>query len=167
MTVYLDIAARSLLMLVFAVAVISKLRSASAFREFADSLSTLGARRFAGAVVAAETATVVLLAIPVGWGYLLVIALLTVFIAGIARAIRAGQPVACRCFGAGGRKLGPTHIVRNSLLVLIAAIGLGSGLLTSGPLDSLALAGIAAAGGAVLSLLFIRWDDMVFLVSTT
>ena len=56
-----DLTLRSILVAVFAVAAFSKLRSASSFRDFAESLRPLGAARSAPAVVAGEVLVVVLL----------------------------------------------------------------------------------------------------------
>jgi hypothetical protein len=162
---YLDIACRACLILVFAVAAFGKLRSRTGYREFAASLRPLGAERAAPAVAAAEVAIVILLLFPFGWGYALGFGLLGVFIGGIALALRSRQPVACNCFGAGGSQLDRTHLVRNGLLALIAVTGFAAERLTDLRLDSPVLAGIAATGGAVVSLIFIRWDDLAFLLA--
>lgn len=163
---YLDIACRACLILVFAVAVIGKVRGRAAYREFATSLRPLGAEKLAGAVVAAEIATVVLLCVPmVGWGYVLATGLLGVFIAGIVQVIRSRQPVACNCFGAGGRQLGRPHLVRNGLLVCVAVAGFVAGQFSELSAGAPAILAIAAAGGAVVSAVFIRWDDIAYLLA--
>jgi hypothetical protein len=163
--VYLDIACRACLILVFVVAAFGKLRSRTEFRAFAESLRPLGADRAAGAVAAAEIATIALLALPSGWGYVAAVAMLATFVAGIARLVRSEQRVTCNCFGTGGRELGRPHLIRNCLLSLVAVAGLAADLLTEIRLDSVPVAAIAAAGGAVISLIFIRWDDLSFLLS--
>jgi Methylamine utilisation protein MauE len=115
-----------------------------------------GARRVVGVVVAAEAAAVILFMLRPAYGYLLAVALLSVLIAGIVRAIRTRRPVECRCFGAGGRRPDRTHIVRNGLLAGIAVAGLISGQLAT-ITPSLAMAGIAVAGGVSLGLVFVHW----------
>ncbi|WP_237102795.1 MauE/DoxX family redox-associated membrane protein [Nonomuraea sp. MG754425] len=163
----LDPLARVLLAVVFIAAVVGKTRSRQGFAGFRDSVAAIGPRWLptgpvAGAVVAGEAATVVLLAVPGTRlaGYALAAALLLVFCAGIGRAVLARQSVRCQCFGADGGLLGPRHLVRNGLLVAVAAAGALAG---GGPAAAPAtLAGLVA--GAFLGLLTTRWEDVAFLL---
>jgi len=163
----LDLFARVLLAVVFLAAVVGKSRSRQGFAEFRDSVAELApqwlpARPMAVAVVVGEAATVVLLAAPVTRfaGYALAVVLLAAFCAGIARTIHTRQTVRCQCFGAGGDVLGPRHLVRNCLLVAVAAAGaLGGGAPPSGP-----VALVALVTGALLGLLTTRWEDVAFLL---
>ncbi|MEU6711428.1 MauE/DoxX family redox-associated membrane protein [Nonomuraea sp. NPDC046802] len=163
----LDLFARVLIAVVFFAAVVGKTRSRQGFAEFRDSVAAVGPRWLpagpaAGAVVAGEAATVVLLAVPGTRlaGYALAALLLIVFCAGIARTIRARQSVRCQCFGAGGGVLGPQHLVRNGLLVAVAVVGaLAGDVPTSAPAMLVAL-----ATGAFLGLLTTRWEDVAFLL---
>lgn len=156
-----DLTLRSILVAVFAVAAFSKLRSASSFRDFAESLRPLGAARSAPAVVAGEVLVVVLLL--TRWalvGYLVAAGILLVFVTGIARSLRQDVPVSCRCFGGRGGRLGGRHVVRNLLLVVVAVAGAS---VTSGSLPASAGgAALAAGSGLLLSLLFIGWDELAF-----
>ncbi|GAA3259631.1 MauE/DoxX family redox-associated membrane protein [Nonomuraea helvata] len=166
----LDLLARVLLAVVFFAAVVGKTRSRQGFAEFRDSVAAIGPRWLsagpaAGAVVAGEAATVVLLAVPGTRlaGYALAAVLLIVFCAVIARAVLARQFVRCQCFGAGGGLLGPQHLVRNGLLVAVAVIGaLAGGVPTSAQATLVAL-----VTGAFLGLLTTRWEDVAFLLVPT
>lgn len=157
-----DLICRVVLGFVFAVAAAGKARSSN---DFADSLTSLGIRRYtrptAFAVIAAEVICVVLLAVPstARWGHALALALLVAFSAGIALTVRSRAVVACRCFGSNGRQLGVSHLIRNGFLAIVAIIGLASGQLP-GSVPRLV---IALGAGAFLSLLFIRWDDLTYL----
>lgn len=160
----LDLFARMLLAVVFLAAVVGKVRG---YAEFRDSVAAIGPRWLpagpaAGAVVAGEAATVVLLAVPGTRlaGYALAAVLLIVFCVGIARAVRARQSVRCQCFGSGGGVLGPRHLVRNGLLVLVAVVGAFSGDMAASAPATL----VALVAGAFLGLLTTRWEDVAFLL---
>jgi hypothetical protein len=159
-----ELACRAVLLLVFGIALVSKVRSRKDFDEFADSLTALGVRRTAILVVAAEAAAVVLLALPTEWGFVLAIGLLAVFIAGIVRAVRGKQKVSCRCFGASGNQLTGSHVIRNSLLVVVAAIGWFADA-TSTWSPATGPTTIALLAGAFVGLAFVRWDDLRFLLT--
>lgn len=162
----LDLFARALLVVVFAGAVAGKLRSTQAFAEFRDSVPALAprwlpARPAAVAVVAGETASVVLLVVPATRlaGYALSASLLAAFAAGIAHAVHSRQQVSCRCFGGGGAVLGSGHIARNGALIAAA----GAGALGAVPVPPPA-ALVALTAGALLGLVTIRWEDIAFLL---
>src|SRR6185503_12351118 len=139
---YLSFACRCLIGLVCGVSVIGKLRGRTAFREFAGTTRVLliaagpvsrvshaAARVVGGVVVAAEASVVLLLLIPgTGWvGLGLAMVLMASFGHGIAAAIRRGLRTSCRCFGASSTPLGSRHLVRNAALFLVAATGLLTG----------------------------------------
>ncbi|SNS63110.1 hypothetical protein SAMN05421812_101188 [Asanoa hainanensis] len=165
---YVEVVTRTALLVVFGVAAVQKGRSQAAFLAFVSALRSFGlggaARPVGYAVVAAETVAALLLAWPhtVTAGYLLALALLTVFMAGIVRASRSPTPVACRCFGFGGGPLGIRHLIRNAVLGGMAVVGL---LADRGPVD--AGAALAAIGGLFVALVVIRWDDLAYLMSAT
>jgi hypothetical protein len=79
----------------------------------------------AAAVIMCELATAALLAADVtalaGLG--VGAALLIVFTMAISSVLRQGTSASCRCFGASTQPLGRRHLVRNAILLLIAAIG--------------------------------------------
>ncbi|MFD5829309.1 TlpA family protein disulfide reductase, partial [Lentzea sp. NPDC060358] len=123
-----DLFARVLLAAVFVAAVAGKVRTRRAFAEFRDSVAALAPRLpagfSAGAVLAGEAVTAVLLAVPgTRLGHAAAVALLAVFCGAIVLAMRGAQPVRCRCFGAGGDVLGIRHLVRNSALIGVAVVG--------------------------------------------
>lgn len=162
MLALVGLACRTVLVIVFAVALASKVHSRNNFRAFADSLSALGARRLAGIVVAAEAAVVVLLALPTVWGFIVAIGLLAVFIAGIVRVVQGKRKVNCRCFGAGGAELNGSHVVRNALLVAVATVGwIAEDQSTFAWANT--RGAICLAAGALIGLVFVRWDDLRFL----
>lgn len=143
----------------------SKLRSRSAFMEFAWSLRPLvrRVRPTAVALVAAElTVAPALVVLPV-WGLCAACALLLVLTAGVVVIVRRRLTVRCRCFGAAGQ-LGVRHLVRNLVLLGVGAAGLAG---TAMHADArVAWPGVVLAGGfgIVLSTLVIRYEDVIELV---
>ena len=169
-----EVALRTLLAVVFGVAFVSKVRSAAAFADFADSLCDIGwlrrrARR-SGAAVAIpvlEAVTVTLLALPwtVPWGFGADLVLLTAFTVVTGREIARGGHVRCRCFGAGSAQIGAAEIARNVFLLGLAATGLAIGPFSHGAAGAVAL--VYACGlAAVAALVLVRWDDLASLVRT-
>jgi uncharacterized membrane protein YphA (DoxX/SURF4 family) len=167
---YLELAARVLLATVFCLAVGGKLRPPKGFDTFARSLhESLGtpsglARPIAGAVVLGEALVAALLVAPVSaqQGSLAAAAVLAGFTAVTAWLVRQRSLASCRCFGAGGTRFGPRHVVRNALLTAIAvfaaAAGPSSGVHPAG-------AAVAAAAACMLGLLVTRWEDLAALVA--
>ncbi|HEY9368660.1 MauE/DoxX family redox-associated membrane protein [Streptomyces sp.] len=170
---YIGLAARLLLVLVFVAAAAGKTWRRASFTGFAASLAALRLfpRRLttpvAVATVAAEAVTAALLAFPAtaGAGLALAIVLLGAFVAGILAARRGGRQVPCRCFGATSAPLGLPHVIRNALLVAVAAVGLAAMAAASAP-GSVHPGGLALAGGtaAVGALMVVRMDDLLALV---
>jgi hypothetical protein len=165
-----EIALRIVLAVVFAVAFGSKVRSRTAYAEFADSLGDIGWLRgrvravAAAAVPAVEAAVVILLALP--WtvlaGLAAALVLLAVFTVVTGREAARGHRVRCRCFGAGSARIGPAQIVRNLLLAAAAAAGLAIEPGSHGSAGAAAL--VVAIGIALLTALtLIRWDDLAYL----
>ncbi len=122
---------RILLAGVFLAALVGKVRSASAYREFAGSVVRLGlfsrrvSRVCAAVVVGVELLVLVLLVPPrtVPAGFLAAVLLLGAFAAGIVLALRVGNSAPCRCFGASSAPLGRVHVVRNLILAVAGAGG--------------------------------------------
>ncbi|MER5768476.1 MauE/DoxX family redox-associated membrane protein [Streptomyces sp. NPDC001985] len=172
--IYVAFACRILLIGVFLTAVAGKARSRTAFAAFERSLAGLGllparlSRAVAVSVIAAESATVVLLvpAPTVPLGFALGALLLLGFSAGIALALRRGRRAPCRCFGASAAPLGPVHVVRN--LLLAAAGAAGAVLVAAGPADGWPPhpggAAIACASALVVVVLTVRLDDLTELL---
>lgn len=176
------IAALSLGAGVFAASAGSKLRSRTAFSDFRAGLrataliSERRLRTLAVLLVAAETAVATGLA-----GGLVLVAsrapdadalaesalaaaatLIAALAAGVAVVIRRGVQARCACFGGrSSRPLGAAHLIRNGtlLLVLTAALVVGPAGLAAGRLSAPAVA-VAIGAGAVVALLFVRWDDL-------
>lgn len=168
--VYLELACRVLIGVVFLVSAASKLRNRSAFDAFAAGLratrlvSGRTARWIGSLTVAAEAGVVLLLAVPLTTlgGYLLAAALLVVFIGGIALTMRRGVVATCPCFGASTTRLGGRHLARNAVLLAVAVAGLAAGLAAGGS-GSGEWAGLLLAGvtGAVAAAVVVRLDDIV------
>jgi hypothetical protein len=107
-----------------------------------------------GALVIAEAALA---------GALLLTAVLA---AGIWLVIRRGTRARCACFGAASlRPLGAVHLARNLGLLSLMATGLIGALIGGlGPgRPGLAIAVVAVTGGAVVGLLMIHFEGIVFL----
>ncbi|WP_338106211.1 MauE/DoxX family redox-associated membrane protein [Micromonospora zingiberis] len=162
--------------LVLTVSSVSKVRGLRAFAAFAASLPAFGvprrlARPVAGGVTAAETAVAIGLAASplVGVGFataalLSAAVLFTVLTGAVVTALRRPGRAACNCFGRGAEPLGPTHVVRN--LLLTAAAVTGAATVTPEPGHPAGLT-VAAATGALLAGLVVRWDDLTYLLRPT
>ncbi|MBB5624596.1 MauE/DoxX family redox-associated membrane protein [Sphaerisporangium krabiense] len=165
---------RLLLGCVLLVAGVSKVRSASARRDFAASIRDLGLARGRTATVLgtgvamAEVGVAALLVIPApdgarhGIGPAAAAVLLSAFTAVVWRALRRGAPASCRCFGSGGGAFRRDHLWRNILLCLLAVGALAAELAPATPpvtLDGWLCAAFAAVVGAGLALPVIHWDD--------
>jgi uncharacterized membrane protein YphA (DoxX/SURF4 family) len=162
------LAARVLIGLVFAVAAVGKLAGRPRLLEFADSLAPLGRSPVGWLPIAAGTAVAELaVAVLVGFspthrlGLGLATAVMLVFCAAIARSMRLGRRVTCRCFGRSGAVLGRAHLVRNALLAGSAAAALA---VPPGPGLGLDTGAAAALVGAFAALVAINWDSLAGLV---
>ncbi|MET9557292.1 MauE/DoxX family redox-associated membrane protein [Streptomyces sp. NPDC006645] len=119
----------TLLALVFAAAVVGKTRTAASVTAFTDAVTVLGrtpahrAGVVAAVIITLEAATALLLVTPWfrGAGLLLAAGLLASFSYAVARALRAGSTVSCRCFGASAGPVGPPQLLRNALLLVAVA----------------------------------------------
>jgi hypothetical protein len=92
--------------------------------------------------------------------------LLAGFALGIAHVVRTGEPVGCRCFGAGGATLGRAHWIRDLVLAAVAgAIAILEPSRSPGLAirPDIVLATLVGLGAGVL---VTRWDDLMFLFST-
>lgn len=155
------------LLLVFAVSAVSKVRdrkSLLAFRKATAALLPRAAARAAGpaavTVVVVEVAVVVALAVPgaVRVGLLASVGLLAVFTVAIAAALRRGTTASCRCFGASATPLGARHLVRNGVLIALTGLPLLAGEQPGGEPVALAM---AAGVAVVIALLVISFDVIV------
>jgi hypothetical protein len=168
---YLQLACRLVLLFVFAVAVAGKLRSRRTWREFTGSVRDLGiraARPVAAVTIATEFAVVVSMALPglVRAGFVLALALLAGLTGGVLVALRNGSQASCRCFGGGafgeGAAYGPSHVARNAMLGLIAAIG---GI--TGPPAAYEVAGVVttASAAVIAAIVVIRFADLLSILT--
>jgi uncharacterized membrane protein len=171
---FLTISLRTLLGVVFALALGGKLRSRRSFADFAASLDGLrwlpGPARTAAplAVVAVEGASIPLLAVPatVPLGFGLALLTLAAFTASVGWSLRRGDTVRCQCFGTDSGPMGASQVARNGVLLVGAAAGLLAS--AAGPASASAApvgAVIAAAAGALVAVLVVRWDDLRFVFS--
>lgn len=169
-----EIALRTILAVVFAIAFSSKVRSRSAFEEFAGSLGDIGWLSPLWRTAAArlipflEAAVVILLAIPatVAFGFAIGTLLLAVFTVVTGAEVANGRRVRCRCFGAGAAPIGPAQIARNIVLLAESLAGLVIEPVSHGHAAGSAL--VLAIGLAVLAAVaLVRWDDLAYLVRTS
>ncbi|MFD0275220.1 MauE/DoxX family redox-associated membrane protein [Kitasatospora sp. NPDC127111] len=161
----LQLAARALLVVVFGAALVSKARSRAALAAFAADLADFRwlpavlRRPTAVGVIAAELATVALLATVRQAGAVLTLVLLTGF---TVATLRAGRAADCRCFGAAkpaARGSAAGFVLRNSLL---AAAALTVALAPGGGVAPV-LAAVALVAGAGVGAVIVRWDDLAYL----
>jgi hypothetical protein len=180
--VYVTVGAMVLCGLVLLVSAVSKVRSRTDYAEFVASVPAFGIparwkRLFAATTVTAEfTITALLLPatvlVAVGssagrWlaaaGLLLATGLFGVLTAAVWRAVARQSGAVCRCFGPARTVLAHRHVVRNALLLLVAV--LGALPLSVADTADLAIAGLAAAIGALGTVLVIRFDDLAELIA--
>jgi hypothetical protein len=162
---YVVVGCASLIGWVFLASATSKLRH---FREFRRSLPALApvrpgqVRPLAITIVATETAVPVLLLLPAArfYGFALAGALLAAFTAAIGTALNRGRHAPCRCFGVSSRPLGPSHLVRNAILLISTLAG---GLALDAQPPQAAGLVIAIAAGLVGAILIVAMDDIAFL----
>ncbi|WP_370417874.1 MauE/DoxX family redox-associated membrane protein [Streptomyces sp. QH1-20] len=167
---FLSATCQALLLVVFGAAVVGKVQGAASFAAFTDAVAVLGrvpagrAGALAAALVGAEAATAVLLAVPRsrGLGLLAAAGLLSAFTYAVARALRSGTPVSCRCFGASAGPVGPPQLLRNAVL-LVAVTAALPGVPGS---DGLPWQGQFAAwlAGATAALVLVVGDELVSLL---
>ncbi|MEQ4720979.1 MauE/DoxX family redox-associated membrane protein [Nonomuraea sp. B19D2] len=166
---YLMITCRALLAAVFAVAIAGKVRGRSAYDEYVSSIVVLGilprtvSAMAAHALVAAEAAAVVLLALP--WtaplGFAAAVGTLAVLTGGILAALRRGRQAPCRCFGASVTPLGRPHVIRNLVLLTAGGIGLAAWAVAGASPAHPAGVALALVAAAVGALLVVRLDDLL------
>ncbi len=118
--------------------------------------SRVPVRVLAVGVSVTELAALGLLAGPgtVALGFALSGLLMLGFAGAIVAALRRGERRPCHCFGAGTRRMGPAHVVRNLLLATIAGLGLAAATAT-GPLDPFGAAMTVTAGTVVAALIVV------------
>ncbi|MFD0267452.1 MauE/DoxX family redox-associated membrane protein [Streptomyces sp. NPDC127106] len=159
---------RTLLVVVFAVAVVGKASGAESFgafvrsvQEFVRSASPSRGRGVAHLVVGAEAVGIVLLLLPAPAaiaGFALVGCLLGAFTLAIAASLRRGARVPCRCFGASTSNAGPLQLVRNGLLMAAAVTGaVGT---SNGPPEAPGAVAVALATGLVVGVVVTVLDDI-------
>ncbi|HWO63035.1 MAG TPA: MauE/DoxX family redox-associated membrane protein [Umezawaea sp.] len=160
---YATVAVGWVLVVVFALSSVGKVRGPAAFAESVRDLGGPGHPAIPVLVVVAEMAVAVLLVLPsrtaATAGFVLAAGLLAVFTAVVARVVRQDRATPCRCFGATTTPLGRQHVVRNLVLTACALTGaLGP---PAPPLDAGAV--FAAAFGVLAGLLVAMSDHLVAL----
>jgi hypothetical protein len=171
--VYVALASRCVIGAVFAVSLVSKLRSRTAFREFAGWLASLPVlpprtRRVAAVVLAAaETAVLLLVALPwtVVGGLAIAAVLLMALTAGVAATMRAGTSAPCQCFGRSGSPLSSRHVVRNLALSVLAAVGAVAVVASASSTIHPAGLAVSLGAAAVVALVVLFMDDLAALMN--
>jgi uncharacterized membrane protein YphA (DoxX/SURF4 family) len=130
LSVYAVLFCRITLGVVFALAVLGKLRDMSAFRRSIAELAGMPTRMvptIAWSVIAGEAAVVVLLTgLPLAGrsGFVVAALLLTAFFLVIANSLVRGRRVACNCFGQQTRPVSALDLIRNAVLIGCAVVGI-------------------------------------------
>ncbi|MGW4967038.1 MauE/DoxX family redox-associated membrane protein [Nonomuraea sp. NPDC004186] len=156
------VASQVLLATVFVISAYSKLRSRTALRSFAATLRLLpGPARFpaAMATVAMEVVAAVTLIVLPHAGLAASGMLLIAFSTWIAVSLRRERREPCRCFGVSATPLGPAHLIRNGLLLLVVVLGWVMLMFPGGPVTVAGLA-LAVPVGLVGAILLIVFDDI-------
>ncbi|MFG3556706.1 MauE/DoxX family redox-associated membrane protein [Micromonospora sp. NPDC047557] len=168
---YLTMTLRCLIGATFLLAALGKLIGRTALRDFTASLRAMqvlpsgSIRPAALLVIAAETGTCLLLAVPARpaqqAGFVLAGVLLAAFSTVIAATLRRGRRMRCHCFGAARQPLGVAHLARNTGLLLACGIGLaGVSAAAAGEMVGLVTAAFA---GLVMAVLISALDDILVL----
>jgi hypothetical protein len=171
--VYAALICRTVVGLVFAVSAFSKLRNATAYREFASWLAGVPVplarnRTLPPVLAAAEAATVVLVAVPATAvaGLVLAVLVLAALTAGTAVVVRRGARVTCQCFGPSQTELASHHVLRNGFLLVVAAVGLAAVAFSVGAAGPRpAGIGLSLWAAVAVATFVVFLDDVVFLVS--
>ncbi|MER5826555.1 MauE/DoxX family redox-associated membrane protein [Streptomyces mirabilis] len=79
--------------------------------------------------------------------------LLAAFTTGIVRALRSGTKASCACFGVSTAPIGRRHVVRNTVLLALAAALAGT------PAPTQAAGVLIAAFGALVGALLVIFTD--------
>ncbi|MHB1433187.1 MAG: MauE/DoxX family redox-associated membrane protein [Streptosporangiaceae bacterium] len=169
------LASRAVLCAVFAVAVLSKVRSRAAWQAYARWLATISVQPLrrpgiAGWLAGAEAAVALAVIVPVTAtvGLVAGLVLSVVLTAGLAAAVRAGARQPCHCFGPSLDPLGWPDVARNGVLAVLAVAGVVTALATptaAGRPPGGAEPVLAVLTGLALALLIIFYRDLVALIS--
>lgn len=162
-----SLACRVLLGTVFAVSVLSKVRSAAQWRAFSSwigslPLGPLHVKAAPGALAAAEVLVVILVAVPATAaaglvaGSVLCLALTT----GLYVAERAGSREPCHCFGASSEPLSGRHVARNALLLAAAVAGAACAVADRARTAQPAELAFTVTGGLAAAIVVIFFDDI-------
>jgi hypothetical protein len=170
---YLAIACRAALAIVFLVAVTAKTAGRGSFSEFTRSVAAMrvvpapAARTVAAASVTAEALVVVLTAIPARAtavaGCALAALLSVTFSGAIAVSLRRGNRASCRCFGRSVTPLGIRHLARNAILLLVSVAGAAAAL--GGSVVHPPAAVVAAGTGLFVGLVIAAYDEIAELLA--
>jgi hypothetical protein len=162
-----DIACRGMLVMVFLASAAGKARNFGGFVAAVRQLRLVPGswpRPVARVVVAAEVVAAGLLLLPAPAalaGFGLVVVLAGVFAFVIEVSVRRGIRVPCPCFGAASDLLNRRQLVRNALLVVVAAVG--SAGLDTGRLELVEVM-VSLAVAVFLAAVVIRFDDVAELL---
>lgn len=155
----------------FAYSAASKVAGRAAYADFRGWLrsaagvprSIIGPAAAATVALEAGAAGAVLVPALAPAGFAVACLLLAAFSAGMRSMIRRRVAVPCRCFGTGHRPPGPAHLVRNAILLAVAALGLVLTAVGAGPPPLGADAVLACVAGATAALLLVNLDELVVL----
>ena len=163
--------AATAMFVVFAVAFLAKARSASAFDDFAASLSQFGIssiggqRLLAAAVLLLEALACVGLVLLVHHPlarFLLPVVLLLGFSVGVALSGRAGRLTACHCFGTSTELPTPAHLALNCSLAALGCLA----MVTDGSTGTAGDTVLGIGLGVITGVLFAASADLYLALST-
>ncbi|MEU9719405.1 MauE/DoxX family redox-associated membrane protein [Streptomyces sp. NPDC047976] len=154
---------------------IGKIRSPRDSRVMVEEVlgrTAPGLRRYAplgsGALIGAElvTAAALVPGLPFrGFGFAAALILFSVFTGVAVHSARSRTKIVCACFGRAASPLGVRHVVRNALLITMAAGGLALVFVTGSGMGEPAGLVLAAAFALVFTVVIAFLDDIVSLVT--
>lgn len=168
---YLVLGCRGVLIGVFLVSLVGKVRSRESYLEFVSATGNLlaihqrTARKLAPLVVGAEAAVTSTLVLPqsVRAGFAAAAALLCCFSVALIRARHRGIDAPCRCFGASMSPVRSYHVARNCFLIALAALGSVDALASDATWYEAAGVVLTGLVTVVCVLIIARLDDLVAL----
>jgi hypothetical protein len=162
---------RDVLLIVFAAALIGKVKS---YPSFIRALDELGIARIPGNVVApcvlgVESAVICSMLLPANWlkvGFVLAFVLVASFSMMLRRMQQIGFAAGCPCFGSASQSIDSTDFIRNANLLVISLGGILA--LTrhpEGPIGWLQLSGVVCLGAAFVTAFFLMYFKDIWFLS--
>ena len=163
---YLFLLSKTILIIIFGLALINKFLDISRFEEAIRKFEIVPSQYIklsAIFILIVEALTILLLVSGQNlWGFNLAISTLFVFSIILVSVLRRGLQISCNCFGASEKSVSIYDIVRNFSLIILSLIGILTSLYLKSPpsinLIERILFGVVAL---IIVLIFVNLQDLV------